>query len=130
MALAQRKPCYADFLKVSPKIFPKKVKLQLSIFLWPPPVMDRPLYFAAVVSIFFFIFLLFSSPIISGRTYLHRRCGLSANLKCMSEMCCTRLAENTVRKNYAKNRHLRTIAQLRRARSSQLRHVSTIGKNC
>jgi len=28
-----------------------------------------------------------------------------------------------------KNRHLRTIAQLCRAISSQLRHVSTIGKN-
>jgi len=28
-----------------------------------------------------------------------------------------------------KNRHLRTIAQLCRAVSSQLRHVSTIGKN-
>ena len=44
-------------------------------------------------------------------------------------MCCTRLAENTGRKKVAKNRHLRTIAQLCRAISSQLRHVSTIGKN-
>jgi len=33
----------------------------------------------------------------------------------------------TWRKNYVKNRHLRTIAQLCRAISSQLRHVSTIG---
>jgi len=39
-------------------------------------------------------------------------------------MCCTRLADNTGRKN----RHLRTIASLYRAISSQLRHVSTIGK--
>ena len=53
---------------------------------------------------------------------------LSANLECISEMCCTRLAENTGRKNDAKNRHLGTIAQLCRAVSSQLRHVSTIGK--
>jgi len=30
----------------------------------------------------------------------------------MSEMCCTQLAENTGRKSYAKNRHLRTIVQL------------------
>jgi len=30
----------------------------------------------------------------------------------MSEMWCTRLAENTGRKNDAKNRHLRTIGQL------------------
>ena len=35
-------------------------------------------------------------------------CGLSANLECRSEMCCTRLAENTGRKS----RHLCTIAQL------------------
>jgi len=39
-----------------------------------------------------------------------------------------RLAGNTGRKNDAKNRHLGTIAQLCRALSSQLRHVSTIGK--
>ena len=43
-------------------------------------------------------------------------------------MCCTWLAGNTGRKNDAKNRHLRTIAQLCRAISSQLRHVSTIEK--
>jgi len=30
-------------------------------------------------------------------------------------MCCTQLAENTGHKARAKNRHLRTIAQLRRA---------------
>jgi len=45
-------------------------------------------------------------------------------------MCCKRLAGNTGRKNDAKNRHLCTIAhELCRAVSSQLRHVSTIGKN-
>jgi len=44
-------------------------------------------------------------------------------------MCCTQLAGNTGRKNDAKNRHLRTIAQLCRAVPSQLRHISTIGKN-
>ena len=44
-------------------------------------------------------------------------------------MCCTQLAENTGRKKVAaKNRHLGTIAQLCRAMSSQLRHISTIGK--
>jgi len=43
----------------------------------------------------------------------------------MSETSCTRLAENTGRKN----RHLGIIAQLCRAISSQLRHVSTVGKN-
>jgi len=44
-------------------------------------------------------------------------------------MCCTRLAANAGPKNVAKNRHLCTIPQLCRAMSSQLRHVSTIGKN-
>jgi len=43
-------------------------------------------------------------------------------------MCCTWLAENTGRKNDAKNRHLGTIPQICRAISSQLRHLSTIGK--
>ena len=57
-------------------------------------------------------------------------CGLSANLRCRFEACYTRLAENTARKKVAKNRHLGTIAQLCRAISSQLRHVSTIGKSC
>jgi len=44
-------------------------------------------------------------------------------------MCCTRLAANTGRKKVAKNRDLGTIAQLWRVISSQLRHISTIGKN-
>jgi len=38
-------------------------------------------------------------------------------------MCCTQLAENTGRKNDAKSRHLRTIAQLYPAISSQLRQI-------
>ena len=46
----------------------------------------------------------------------------------MSERCCTRLAANAGPKKVAKNRHLGTIPQLCRAISSQLRHVSTIGK--
>ena len=44
-------------------------------------------------------------------------------------MCCTQLAGNAGPKNSPKNRHLGTIAQLCRAISSQLRHISTIGKN-
>ena len=43
----------------------------------------------------------------------------------MSEMCCTRLAENTGRKNDAKNRHLGTIAQ--RCRLYILPMPTTIG---
>jgi len=52
----------------------------------------------------------------------------SANLGCRSETSCTRLAGNTGRKKVAKNRHLGTIPQLCRAISSELRHVSAIGK--
>jgi len=44
-------------------------------------------------------------------------------------MCCMGLAGNTGHKNDAKNRHLRTIAQLCRAIPLQLRHVSTTKKN-
>jgi len=38
--------------------------------------------------------------------YAHTWCGPSVNLECRSEMCCTRLAENTGHKKVAKNRHL------------------------
>ena len=83
------------------------------------------------LSIFFYL-LSFSSPNLSGRrvdVYCTSTHGVaSANLECRSEMCCTRLAGNTEPKNDAKNRHLRTIAQLCRVISLQLRHVSTIGK--
>jgi len=43
-------------------------------------------------------------------------------------MCCTRLAANTRCKKVANDRQLGTIAQLCRDISSQLRHISTIGK--
>ena len=69
--------------------------------------------------IFILSFVLSSSsffpPQIGCVPYFHTWCGLSANLRCRSETCCTRLAENTGRKKVAKNRHLGTIAQLCRA---------------
>ena len=88
------------------------------------------IYFHPVVS--FLLLLLFFPRLISAvgdwmfTIHLHMAC---ANLECRSETCCTRLAANTGRKKVAKNRHLGTIAQLCRAISSQVRHVSTIGKN-
>ena len=60
--------------------------------------------------------------------YLHTWYGLSANLRCRSETCCTALAANTGRKKSPKSRHLGTIAQLCRAISSQLRNLCTIRK--
>jgi len=77
-----------------------------------------------------------SSPNLSGRrldvyhTSTHGVAGgPSAILECRSEMCCTRLAGNAGPKKSPKIRHLGSIAQLCRAMSSQLRHISTIGKS-
>ena len=80
-------------------------------------------------SSFFYLYFprLISAPQIRCLPYFHTWCGLSANLRCRSETCCRRLAGNAGRKKVVKNRHLGTIAQLCRAISSQLRHVSTIG---
>jgi len=82
---------------------------------------------------FFFLPFFFSSPNLSRRRldvfHTSTQCGLSANLKCRSEMYCTRLAGNAGCKKSPENRHMGTIAQLCWATSSQLRHVSTTGKN-
>ena len=93
-----------------------------------------PCDFYLSISIFLSSFF-FSSPNLGGHRldlyhiYFYTWRGPSANLECRSEMCCTRLAGNTGRKKVAKNRHLGTIPQLCRAISSQLRHISTLGKN-
>ena len=90
--------------------------------------MGRPLYFCPVVSIFLFFFF-FSSPNLSGRrldVYHTSTHGVAlvriqnAGLKCV--------ACGSLEIQDAKNRHFGTIAQLYRAISSELRHVSTIGK--
>jgi len=77
--------------------------------------------------------LIFSSPNLSGRRLdvyhtLTYGVAYSANLECRSERCCTRLAASAGPKIVTKNRPLGTIPQFCRAISSQLRHVSTIGK--
>ena len=77
-------------------------------------------------------FFLFSSPILSRHRFdVYHTSRLDMALVrrgCRCETCYTRLAENTGRKMSPKIRHLRTIAKLCRAISSQLRHASTIGK--
>jgi len=87
--------------------------------------------------LFFSFLYVFSLPNLRGHrldvyhTWYDRHttwCGRCANLECRSEMCCTWLAENSGRKNYAKNRHLRTIAQICQPISLQLRHISTVRK--
>ena len=75
-------------------------------------------------------FLAYSQPTqIGWLPYFHTWCGLSANLEYISETCCNQLTENARYRKSSKNRHLLTIAQLCRALSLLLRHVSTIGKN-
>jgi len=93
------------------------------IYLWPP-------YFLSCGC-----FLLLSSPNLSGRrldVYHTSTQGVAlvriyhACLKCAARGS----LEMQDAKKLPKIRHLDTIAQLCRAISSQLRHVSTIGKNC
>jgi len=96
--------------------------------LWPTCGIGQAIIFLPCG--FFFFLLSFFPRLISAAAdsmstiYFHTWCDPSANLPSRSEMCCTRLAGNTGRKN----RHFGTIAQLSRAISSELRHVSSIGK--
>jgi len=81
--------------------------------------------------IFILWFLLSSSQQsqIGCLPYFYTWCGLSANLGCRSETCCTRLDENTGRKisqNNSPSAHHLTIC---RAIFSQIMQISTIGKN-
>ena len=86
---------------------------------------------------FFYLSSFISSPnfILSGQrldvyhTSTHG-VALVQNLERRSETCCARLAKNTGHKKVSKDRHLGTIAQFCRAISSQLKHISTIGKSC
>jgi len=104
------------------------------LLLWPPCVADMDIILLPCgffyLSLFFLFFLTLSQRLQIGcLPYFDTWCGLSTNFECMSEMCCMWLAGNAGRKNDTKNRHLGIIAQLCRAISSQLRHMSTIGKN-
>jgi len=58
--------------------------------LWSPCGIEQIIIYS---SCGFFYLLLFSSSNLSRLPYFHTWCGLSANLECMSEMCCTRLTE-------------------------------------
>jgi len=110
------------------------ISLCLDSFLWSPYVIGQTIIFSCCGLFFFFFFFLFFPRLISAvgdwmSTILrHVVWSYSVNLECRSETCCARLAGNTGRKKVAKNCHLGTIAQFCRAISSQLRHVSTIGK--
>ena len=63
----------------------------------------RTLYFCPVVSIFLLFFLAVTVADWISTILLHTVWPCSANLDGRSEMCCTRLAGNTGRKNDAKS---------------------------
>ena len=90
---------------------------------------DIPLYFHPVISSSFLLLLFFPRLISAIADWMsailpHMVC-LSVNLRCRFETCGSLKIQDA---KVPKNRHLGTIAQLCRAISSQLRHVSTIGK--
>jgi len=104
----------------------------VTCWLLPPYGIGQPLYFCPVVSsIYLLLFFLGYSQLsqIGCLPCFHTWCGPSPNFACRSETCCTRLTGNAGCKKSPNIRHLRTIAQLCRAISSQLRHSLTIGKN-
>jgi len=98
------------------------------LLLWPPYGIEQAIIFSCCGFYLFFPRLISAVGDLGYLPYFHTWCGLSVNLECRSQTCCTRLTENTVRKKSPKSRHLGTIPQLCRAITSQLRHISTIGK--
>ena len=83
----------------------------LVVLLWPPCGIGQAVIFSScgffflLLSSFFlaFFFLAHSQPSQIGcLSYFYTWCGLSVNLGCRSEMCCTRLGENTGHKNRKK----------------------------
>jgi len=78
---------------------------------------------------FFYLVSMAANWMSTNVPYFHTWCGLSTNLECKSETCCTQLPGNAGRKKSPKIRHMGTNAQLCRAISSPLRHISTIGKH-
>ena len=68
--------------------------------LWPPCVADADITRIFLPCDFHLLFFLALPQRleIGCLPYFHTWCGLSANLECTSELCCTRLAENTGRK--------------------------------
>jgi len=68
-----------------------------STLLWPPYGIGQAIIFlpcGLVLSIFLFFLAQSQRSEIGCLPYFHTWCGLSANLECRSEMCCTWLAEN------------------------------------
>ena len=107
--------------------------LNSCLFIWPCYVIGQAIYIFILCFLLSFFLSSFFPRLISAvgdwMSTIHTLCGLSVNLQCRSETCCVRLTENIARKKSRKSRHLGTIPKLCPTISSQLRHVSTIGKN-
>jgi len=100
--------------------------LVLAFYGLPYVVMGRPLYSAAVVSSSFF-FLFFSSVLSGRRLDVYRTSTHDVVLVRILNACLKCAAHGSLKIEDAKICRC-IIAQLCRAVSSQLRHVSTIGK--
>ena len=94
-----------------PSPFPGRISYKATkpgfSFLWSPYGIGQTIIFSCCYFFFFLLlFFLAKSQLsqIGCLPYFQTWCGLSANLRCRSETCCTRLAENTGRKKVAKNR--------------------------
>jgi len=87
----------------------------------------QTLYFCPVVSYVFFLFF-FIHLISAVADWMSAILPHMVALVQFKDVGLKRVARGSLKIQDAKNRHLDTIAQLCRAISSQLRHVSTIGK--
>ena len=77
----------------------------------------------------FYLLLLFSSPNLSGlKLDVYHTSTHGMALVQISDAGLKRAARSSLKMQDAKNRHLGTVAQLCWAISSEIRHVSTIGK--
>ena len=94
--------------------------------IWPPYAIGQVIIFSSVISSSLFFF---SSPNLGGRRLdVYHTSTRDVALVPIWNACLKCAARGSLEIQDAKNRHLRTIAQLCRAISSQLRHLSTIGK--
>ena len=88
-------------------------------WLWPryaigQTIICLPYGFYLLLSFFLLLFPRLISAVgywkFTNKPHFHTWCGLSANLECMCEMCCTRLAANTGRKKSPFWHHCTTLS--------------------
>ena len=97
-------------------LWPLYFRLLISMYLWSPCVIGQTIIFLPCgfyLSSFFFFFFFFPCLISAIGDWIRTRatwCGPRANLECMSEMCFTRLAENTGRKKSPFWHHRTTLS--------------------